>query len=121
VTLLRDALRLFSTAATVLVAVSFALFVYDEASIASQRQRAALGVEGPPSASATAEGRRETRHGAVRELIEDANDALLRPFASLTSTDSAWSRRMTCGLAALLAYGLGLRLLAGYLSPRRAR
>ena len=118
---LRDALRLASTGASILVLASFCLFVADEGKAASERQLRALGAQGPPSASTGAERAREGRTARARELLEDANDVLLGPFAGLTDSSSPWVRRLTSGIAALLVYGIGLRVLAGYLPAHRAR
>jgi hypothetical protein len=113
-TLLRTAALL----AALVVTVSFGLFVIDEASDASKRSVAAIaGLDATrsPSPTATEERAREKSHGAVREVIDDANDVLVAPFAEiLPNSGSSWRRRGAPALLALLVYGFGLGFLARF-------
>jgi hypothetical protein len=114
-------IRLVAAAATAFVALGFAIFAADQAGAGSKAQLRQLGEElGDPVPTSSAERDRERRHGPVRELVDDANDVLLAPFADVASSRNAWVQRSVPTLLALLAYGLGLALLANYL-PRRAR
>ena len=44
----------------------------------------------------------------MREAIDDVNDVLLAPFASLIDSDNAWVNHGVPSLLALLVYGVGL-------------
>ena len=106
-------LRLASVLATLLVVAGFAMFASDQGSHASHQQVSALA---DPSASQ--ERAREVRHSSFREAIDDANDALLKPFAGVTSSSNDWVRRGIPTLLALLVYGVGLGFLARYVRIR---
>jgi|SRR5919201_4352753 hypothetical protein len=114
-------LRLIAVLACIVVALGFAAFVSDQAGGASKGQVARLGDElTDPVPSAGGEALRERQHGRVRETIDDANDVLLAPFAGIVDSHSAWVKRSVPTLLALLAYGIGLMLLANMLPrPRR--
>jgi hypothetical protein len=109
-----------------IVVLGFAMFAVDEMDKGSKTQQQTLDRElgtqdstyvvAPDSA---AENVREENHGAVRELIDDANDVLLAPFADLIDSDSAWVNHGVPALLALLVYGVGLGFLARML-PKRA-
>ncbi|MEY2533557.1 MAG: hypothetical protein QOF29_1467, partial [bacterium] len=72
-----------------------------------------------PDPSATEEQARERAHGPVREAIDDANDVLVSPFASLApQDDGTWARRGIPALLAVLVYGLGLAFLARFARGR---
>jgi hypothetical protein len=62
---------------------------------------------------------READNGAVREAIDDVNDVLLKPFAELIDSDSAWVNHGIPALLALLIYGFGLGMLANMLPKQR--
>jgi hypothetical protein len=114
-------LRLAALVASALVVAGFTTFAVDEAQRGSQTQVRKLGDDlNHPVPSANVEQLRERSHGDARELIDDANDVLLAPFASLVETRSAWVARLVPTALALLAYGLGVSLLANAL-PQRGR
>lgn len=115
-----------ATIAALVLVASFAMFAVDQAQNGSKQQVAKLGNElGPASAqtninqadpSPKTERERERQHGDVREAIDDVDDVLVSPFASVVKdSDSIWVQRGIPTLIALLLFGLGLRLLAGYL------
>ena len=120
----RVALWVSTIAALVLVA-SFGLFAVDQAQAGSKHQEAKLNDEiGPTSAavdlnqadpSPKTERERERKHGDVREAIDDADDVLVSPFTGVVDSNSIWVQRGVPTLIALLLFGVGLRLLAGYL------
>jgi hypothetical protein len=112
-------LRLIAVAASVVIVLSFGAFVADETRKGSENQVAKVDRQVAPGAEV--ERLREKRHGAVREHIDDANDFLLKPFANVIDSHSLWAQRVVTGLLGLLAYGLGLSLLANYIRPRRPR
>jgi hypothetical protein len=115
-------LRTVSVVASLIVIVSFGLFALDESRKASQHSVEALaGLRGASSSdpSPQQERARERAHTRVREVIDDANDVLVAPFAGVTSSSSdSWARRGVPALLALLVYGFGLGLLAGYARDR---
>jgi hypothetical protein len=109
-------LRAAGTLASAVVLVSFLLFAVDEARTASDQT--AAEIEGR-RASRTAdpspaqERDRERAHGTVRETIDDVDDVLVAPFASLVPADAnRWARRGVPMVLALLVYGFGLGFLA---------
>ncbi len=114
--MLERLLRLVAVVASVLVVLGWGLFVVGEASDASSKStqeiegRAATRVADP---SPDEERARERAHSAPREVVDDANDVLLSPFASLAdSSGSKWVRRTVPAAVALLLYGFGLSFLA---------
>jgi hypothetical protein len=115
---MRNAVLLASTVATAIVAVAFGMFALDEVGDGSRAQLARL--DGRPAPTAADERAREAASGGPREAIADANDVLLAPFSGVTaSSGSSWARHGVPALLGLLAYGVLLRMLAGYLPARR--
>jgi hypothetical protein len=113
-------LRFVAVAASAIVIFSFLAFATDEAGHGSRTQVDKLGEAlDEPAPAANVERMREHQHGRARELVDDANDVLLRPFDGLLDSRNPWVQRIVPGLLALLAYGLGLALLANAL-PRKA-
>ncbi len=112
--LLARLIRLFAVVASLLIVISFAFFAQEQASAASEYQRAKLDNLEAPMPPAAAERNRERRHTAPREVIDDGNDYLLLPFASLTEGKSIWLQRIVPGLLGLLIYGFGLSVAANY-------
>ena len=114
-------IRFVAIAVSVVVVIGFALFAIDETDKGSKAQQAKLerelGTTVDPNAPQ--EALRERKHGPVREAIDDANDVLLRPFAELVDSDSAWVNHGVPALLALLVYGFGLGLLANMLPKQR--
>lgn len=111
--------------ATLIVASSFVLFAVDRMAEGSEAQRQSLrGSEGAADSRSAidvavpepaVERVREATHSSARELLDDADDLLLTPFAGLVDSDSVWVSRVVAGLLALLVYGLGGGLLANAL------
>ena len=132
-------MRIASLACSAILLVSFALFVVDQATHGSKQTVATLASEdGAPSTtqsdgtaannidqanpSPSTERQREKRHGKVREAIDDADDALLSPFAGLVSSSSSiWAQRGVPTLIALLVFGVGLRFVAEWTRRGRPR
>jgi hypothetical protein len=119
---LEGLLRGAAIVATGIVVVSFALFAVDEATTASNRtvrQIQGQQATATPDPSATEERARERAHGRVREAIDDADDVLVSPFASLAPTDQGtWARRGVPAVAAVLVFGFGLAFLARFAKGR---
>jgi hypothetical protein len=116
---LASLLRAAAVVASAIVVVSFGLFALDETRAASKRSaaevagtRASRSVDPDP----TEERARERAHSDVRELIDDADDVLLAPFAWAAPEDSGkWAQRGIPAVVALVAYGFLLPFLARYL------
>jgi hypothetical protein len=112
-------LRVIAIVLSLLVVAGFMLFALDDFSRASTQSRARIaGYEtaDPPPA---AEQVRQKRNGRGRELIDDANDVLLRPFAGVVAgASSRWIQRGVPALLALLVYGFLLGYLARYMRGR---
>jgi hypothetical protein len=115
--MIASALRIASIAATAVLLLSFGLFAVDQSKASSEHTVAKLGGIDDPSPADGDERLREHEHGSAREYIDDANDVLVSPFADFVSSDNSWVERGVPMLLGLLLWGLGLRLLVGYL-PR---
>ena len=113
-TVIDRGLRALAGIASALIVLSFALFAVEEVRDASGRQQDAVVAPDPD-----AERRRAAEHTRARELVDDVNDVILRPFAGVTDTDNPWARRGIPALLGLLVYGLGLAYLARRLDVRQ--
>ena len=119
-----------STIAALVLLASFGLFAVDQAQNGSKQQVAKLGAGLEPTNASTnvnqadpspkTERQRERKHGEVREAIDDADDVLIKPFASAVDSNSIWAQRGIPALLAFLVFGVGLRILAAYV-PGGAR
>ena len=96
-----------------IVALSFVLFAAEQASNASHGQVSA--VVDPGGAT---ERQRESHHTKAREVIDDVDDVILRPFAAPLSTDNVWVKRGVPTFLGLLVYGLLLLYLARMIGVR---
>jgi hypothetical protein len=115
-------LRYAAIVCSLLVVAGWGWFAWDqtkEASAETQQEingRAAAVVVDP---SPDEERDRERVNNDAHEVVDDANDVLLRPFAPIVaSSDSKWMRRTVPALMALLVYGFGLGLLSRFLAGR---
>jgi hypothetical protein len=115
-------LRLAAVLASSIVAFGFILFAVGEANKGSQtqQQKLANALESAPAPSAAGERERERSHGDVREYVDDANDMLLSPFTGVVTSKNLWVQHVVPALLALLAYGVGLSLIANFLPKPRA-
>jgi hypothetical protein len=114
-----------STIAALVLIASFGLFAIDQARDGSNQQLAKLGSEIDPGRASTnvnqadpspaTERAREKKHGKVREVIDDADDVLISPFAGVVHSKSIWAQRGVPTLIAFLLFVVGLRILAVYL------
>jgi hypothetical protein len=120
-------IRLIAIAASAIVLLGFGLFALDEMNRGSQNQQhsldSALGGEARQPAvivpTSKEELQREKRNGDVRELIDDANDILLAPFANLVDSSNVWVRNGVPALLGLLLYGFLLGVVANMLPKQR--
>ncbi len=120
--------RICAVTAALLVLASFTLFAIDQLYEGSENQSLALkgnalraqtsGMIDQPAPPAAIERIRERANSPARELIDDANDVLLSPFASIVESTDPWPPRMVSGGLALLLFGLGGMFIANAL-PRR--
>ena len=116
-----------STLAALVLLASFGLFAVDQAQNGSKHQVAKLGSEientapaaaanvNLPNPSPKTERQRERLHGQPREAIDDVDDVLVSPFTGVVNSKSIWAQRGIPTLIAFLLFGVGLRVLAGYL------
>jgi hypothetical protein len=120
-------IRLVGIACAALVLLGFAFFATDEMGRGSQNQQNALASElqstddPPPVApSPEEEAQRERVNGAFREGVEDVNDVLIGPFATLVDGSSnSWVTHGVPALLGLLLYGFCLGMLANMLPKHR--
>ena len=114
-------IRIVAVAACLIVTAGFLTFATDEANKGSKQQQERIQqAMDEPAPTAGVERAREKEHGKPREFIDDANDVLLKPFTGLVVSKDVWVSRLVPTVLALLAYGLGLTLLANFL-PTRTR
>lgn len=117
---LSDLIRVVSIALTAVVAISFAVFVWDEAGTASKNQALLATPEG------THMEIRRDEHGRLitgetsreREWLDRVNDTITAPGESLGrnfSDDNPWAMRGAAFVFGLLVFLLGLRLLANWM------
>ncbi|MCW2982973.1 MAG: hypothetical protein JWR63_543 [Conexibacter sp.] len=114
--MIERALRFAAVVCSLLVIAGWGWFAIDETRAASEQTQAEIAGH---AAARTAspdpdqERAREQVNSKPHELIDDANDILLKPFSGITSgSSSKWVRRTIPALLALLVYGFGLGLLA---------
>ena len=106
------ALRFTAVVCSLLVVVGWGWFAIDETSAASEQSQAEIAGQ---TASRTAspdpdqELDREKVNSKAHEVVDDANDILLRPFSAVAENSSSkWVRRTVPALLALLVYGFGI-------------
>jgi hypothetical protein len=108
-------LRILAMILSLLVVAGFALFALDDFSRASAESRNRIAGFETADPTPAAERTREQRNGRGRELVDDANDVLLKPFAGIVAdSPSRWVQRGVPALLGLLVYGFLLGYLARY-------
>jgi hypothetical protein len=122
-------IRWIAIVVSLFVVVGFFAFAVDEMNRGSKTQQNALDRDlnienkgitiNDPSPAPTQERVREQQHGDVREAIDDVNDVLLAPFASLIDSDNVWVNHGVPSLLALLIYGGGLGMVANMMPKQR--
>lgn len=121
---LARAVSIASTVATILLALGWMMFAAGEIGAASQGVQDDIAGRGPATSALSApapaqEREREQGNSRLEELVGDANDVLLAPFASLDRFgDSVWIQRSLPTLAALIVFGLGLGYVSRVLTTR---
>ena len=109
--------RIVAVVVSAIIALGFLMFALDESDKGSREQISKLDdALNAPDPTRQQELLREREHGSFQETIDDANDALLKPFAPLVEdSESTWTLRSVPTLLALLLYGVGGLLLANFL------
>jgi len=119
---LEGPLRLLSIVLSGVVVLGWVLFAVattGEASRQTAEEVAGRRAASRADPSPDQERAREASNGRVREVIDDANDILLSPFADVgAGSESRWVRRTLPAVLALLVYGLGLGFLARFAQGR---
>jgi hypothetical protein len=103
-----------STLCTAIVVLSFGMFAVEEANAGSTTQQNKVENVDQANPSARTERAREAKHTKVRELVDDANDALTSPFDGITNSSNIWMQRGLPAALAFLVYFVVVRVLAGY-------
>jgi hypothetical protein len=112
-------LRIVAVVLSLLVVAGFMLFALDDISRASNQSRERIAGFEAPAPTPAAEQTRQERNGRGRELVDDANDVLLRPFTGVVAdAPSRWVQRGVPALLALLVYGFLLGYFARYARGR---
>lgn len=111
-------LRTISYVASALVIIGFVAFAYDQVYIVSKQAQQEIANTERADPTPAGERARELQHTKVRELIDDANDVLLKPFADVDPTTQPWLNRLVPALLAFLVYGFGLGYLASFARGR---
>jgi len=114
-------LRTISYAACALVIIGFVAFAYDQIWVVSDSAQKQIANTALADPSPAGERAREHEHTKAREMIDDANDVLLKPFAGIATTTEPWVSRLVPALLALLVYGFGLGYLASFARGRFLR
>ncbi len=113
--MLERPLRIAAIVLSLFVVAGFTLFAIDDFARASNASRDRIAGNARPDPTPRAERAREQRNSRGREIIDDANDILLRPFAGLVANDhSRWAQRGIPALLGLLLYGFVLGYIARY-------
>jgi hypothetical protein len=124
-------LRLASLACIAVLVISFGAFASEQAGHGSKATVAKIAAADASTDAPAPEAQideaspdlrteraRERRHGALREKIDDVDDALLSPFKGIAGNGSIWEQRIVEGLLAFLVFGVGLGFLARYAATR---
>jgi hypothetical protein len=110
------ALRFVAVACSLVVIVGWGWFAIDETSAASEQSQAEIAGQTASRTASPDPGQeldREKVNSRAHELVDDANDVLLRPFSAVAEgSTSKWVRRTVPALLGLLVYGFGIGILA---------
>ena len=112
--MIKRTLLLVSTVCTLIVVASFVMFALEKANAGSTTQQDKVVSIDQPDPSAQVEAQRAKKHTKVRELVDDANDVLTKPFNGITTSNDIWVERGVPFVLAFLLYFVVLRVLAGY-------
>jgi hypothetical protein len=110
-------LRLIALLTCSIIVISFLLFATEQANDASKAQVSAVVDPG----GAVERQREKLGHTKARELVDDADDVLLRPFAAPLHSSNVWVLRGVPTLLGLLIYGVLLLFVARLIKIRSKR
>ena len=119
--MIQSTLRYASIAITAILVLSFVMFISDQSASGTASEVATLNSEnGPTTAPATPAPKPVPKqHGEPRKTIDDIAGKLTQPFEGFVSNaHSKWVRKGVPTLIALVLFGFGLSLLAGYVQPK---
>jgi hypothetical protein len=122
--MIQSLLRYASIAISAIVLISFAMFVTEQSKSGTAKEVATLNGEGPGTGVPQQPGKAAAKpHGQPRKAIDDADKTILSPFNGVVSSSAGkWVRKGVPSLLALLVFGFGLNLLAGYVpKPKPTR
>lgn len=114
--MIERALRFAAVACSLLVIAGWGWFAIDQADTASKNTQAEISgqiAQTTVNPDPDQEHEREQVNSKPHEAVDDVNDVLLKPFASVSEDSSSkWVRRSVPALLALVVYGFGLGILA---------
>ena len=118
--MLERPLRYLAIALSLIIVAGFVAFAVDDFGRASTETQGRIAGHDVTAPSPAGERAREQRNSKARELVDDANDVLLGPFAGIVSDTnrSRWVERGVPALLGLLVYGFGLGYLARFARGR---
>ncbi|MEA2481278.1 MAG: hypothetical protein QOJ07_3200 [Thermoleophilaceae bacterium] len=111
-------IRLLSTLACLVIALSFGLFASDQGHKGSDEQVARVQQETGQTTQPVPVAPAPPKHGKLRTKIDSVNHTLVSPFAGVVSSTDNWASRGIPALLGLLLYGLLLRIGLNYLPAR---
>ena len=115
-------LRFISVASTLVLLVSFGMFVSDQAHSGSKKTVAQIAAgdsaDSGVAAPAVAPEPAKKKHGPVRNAIDDVNEKLVAPFDGIVAGASPWKKHITETLLAFLVFGVGIGFAARYAATR---
>lgn len=113
-------LRLASRIACLIVVVSFALFVIDQAGNASAHQQNEVNASAPAGTAPPPKSTSKKKHESeIRTTIDEASSTITSPFNGVVAgIHNEWASRGILLALALLVYGFGLGYLARVLRVR---
>ncbi len=116
--MIERALRTLAIVLSVIICLGFGLFAIDEMGRASTTQTDELAGFERAAPTAAGERLRERRSSTIREVIDDANDVLLSPFAGIADDRSRWVQRAVPTFLALFFYGFLLAFVGRFTHGR---
>ena len=119
--MIQSILRYTSIAITAILVLSFVMFVTDQSASGTASEVATLNSEnGSTTTPAPATPKPPAKqHGEPRKTIDDLAGKLTKPFDGVAgNSHSKWVRKGLPTLIALLLFGFGLSVLAGYLPKK---
>ena len=120
--------RLAAIICSALIVIGFAFFAADEMDRGSRIQQTVLGEPisdrvylNTIAPSPDQERAREASHSSYREIVDDATDVLLSHFTGIVDSEDTWVNHLAPTMFGLLAYGMGLGIIANALPKRRTQ